>query len=64
MEEDIQNYSQTVMFRGTPCTIKIDLRSNISAILRKIENKITISESGVRSRKKNSSFYCNCYFSK
>ena len=20
MEEDIQNYSQTVMFRGTPCT--------------------------------------------
>ena len=23
MEEDIQNYSLTVMFRGTPCTSKL-----------------------------------------
>ena len=23
MEEDIQNYSQTVMFRGTPCNSKV-----------------------------------------
>ena len=23
MEEDIQNYSQTVMFRGTPCSNQV-----------------------------------------
>ena len=37
MEEDIQNYSLTVMFRGTPCTSngkvflnnkKVDVKSN------------------------------------
>jgi len=28
MEEDIQNYSQTVMFRGTPCIINLDFINN------------------------------------
>ena len=26
MEEDIQNYSATVMFRGTPCTSTFSLK--------------------------------------
>jgi len=28
MEEDIQNYSQTVMFHGTPCIMNLDLINN------------------------------------
>ena len=35
MEEDIQNHSPTVMFRGTPCS-SINLKSNNS-------NKVEIS---------------------
>ena len=28
MEDDIQNYFQTVMFRGTPCTLEYYLPNN------------------------------------
>ena len=28
MEEDIHNYSQTVMFRGTPCSI-LEVKPNL-----------------------------------
>ena len=39
MEEDFLNYSQTVMFRGTPCISTVDLR--VGPI--KLWNKKTVS---------------------
>ena len=35
MEEDIQNYSTTVMFRGTPCILKTEVFKFIESELLK-----------------------------
>jgi len=35
MEEDIQNYSTTVMFRGTPCTSTFSLKGASNETLNK-----------------------------
>ena len=40
MEEDIQNYSPTVMFRGTPCSLNVIL-NNLTKSLQNYKNKKT-----------------------